>query len=92
MAKEEFILCASVMYEGKIISAHRHGDCHRLIRALLGDEADEKVGRKDQGFLTSLNRHVDRAEGFKIAKENNQIIHTMFDNYETGILTSQDLY
>lgn len=92
MAKEEFILCASVLFEGKIVSAHRHGDCHRLIRSLLGEGADENVGRESQGFLTSKNRHVDRAEGFLIAKANNQIIHTMFDNDETGILTSEDLY
>jgi len=91
MAKE-FILCASVMYKGQIVSAHRHKDCHKLLRALLGDECDESVGRESQGFLTSHNRHVDRKEGFKIAKANNQIIHSMFDNDDEGILTSEDLY
>ena len=63
-----------------------------LIRKLFGEEVNDSLSRDDQGFLTSGNRHVDRAEGFRIAKENDQIWHTMFDNDIEGTLTSEDLY
>ncbi len=43
--------------------------------------------------MTSKGRYVDRIEAFKIAKERNQIFHTMYDDDATErILTSEDLY
>jgi len=85
----EFILCASVMYKGTIVSGRRHHNCYTILRELGHDE--EPI-REDQGFLTSLGRHVSREEGFLIAKKNNQIFHKMYDNDNTGSLTSEDLY
>lgn len=96
MERTEFILSAAINWKGIIISGYRHGDCYKTLRDLLSkyttpDEANLPQ-REDQGFLTSHNRYVSRAEAFKIAKLNNQIIHKMFDNDDEGILTSEDLY
>lgn len=91
--RKEFILCAAIMYKGMVISGYRHGDCHELLDKLVpGIPESEQPGRESQGFLTSHNRYVDRAEAFKIAKENGQIIHNMFDGQDEGELTSEDLY
>ena len=91
MAIPEFILCASIMFEGKIVSARRHKDCYNLLEGLLKVDA-VTVGREAQGFLTSKGRFVDRKEGFKIAKANDQIWHNMHDDRDEGKLTSEDLY
>ena len=50
--------------------------------------------RENQGFLTSLNRYVDRKEGWKIAKENNQIQWGLSasENGEDSQLISENLY
>jgi hypothetical protein len=92
---KEFILCASVMYQGNIISGRRHSDCYEILENLLGKDIDLGT-REDQGFLTSKGRHVSRREAFVIAKENGQIFHNMYDNVdvnsEQAILTSEDLY
>ena len=61
----EFILCAALNFEGIIICGHRHSDCYAIIRKLqkkfTGSESDIILPeRKDQGFLTSNNRYVDR--------------------------------
>lgn len=94
MERKEFILCAAIrLFNGTIVSGFRHKDCYEVLRDLVPDLTEsEEPGREDQGFLTSKNRYVDRAEGFKIAKENKQIIHSMFDNDDEGQLTSEDLY
>lgn len=83
---EEKILCSAIKIEGvsevydSVYLGLRHGDCFGLIartRNLLGDGDDMRIKCKQnatQGFLTTKNRFVDRVEGMKIAKENNQII------------------
>ena len=91
MARKELILCAAVMYEGKIVSGRRHKDCYRLLEGLLGID-DVDIGREAQGFLTSKGFFVNRKEGFKIAKDNDQIWHNMHDDRDEGELTSEDLY
>ena len=91
----EFILCASLKFHDNIVSGHRHSDCYELIRKMCPNIADTSLPqREDQGFLTSLNRHVDRREGWKIAKENNQIkwgLNASCDN-EDSQLISENLY
>lgn len=51
-------------------------------------------GREKQGFMTSLNRFVDRKEAWKIAKANNQIKFGMkaSENGEESELISENLY
>ena len=91
----EFILCASLKFHDNIVSGHRHSDCYELIRKMCPNIADTSLPqREDQGFLTSLNRHVDRIEGWKIAKENNQIkwgLNASDDNEESQLI-SENLY
>ena len=91
----EFILCASLKFHDNIVSGHRHSDCYELIRKMCPNIADTSLPqREDQGFLTSLNRHVDRREGWKIAKENNQIkwgLNASDDNEESQLI-SENLY
>lgn len=84
---------------GFIITGRRHSDCYATLEAIASmcDETMKKINkiihnRTHQGFITSENRYISRAEAFKIAKENNQIIHHMFDDIEEGTLTSEDLY
>jgi hypothetical protein len=100
---KEFILCSAIHYDngakptigninsGVIVCGRRHCDCNDILRGILGDEI-KLPERESQGFITSLNRFVSRAEAFKIAKANNQIIHKMFDNDNEGTLTSEDLF
>ncbi|MCK9445929.1 hypothetical protein M0Q50_03455 [bacterium] len=92
---KEYILCASILYKGIVISGHRHSDCYETLRSLLPDlPNDELPDRTGQGFLTSENRYVDRKEGWKIAKENNQIKWGLdaSENGEESILISENLY
>ena len=76
MKQPEFILCAAIDYGGNIICGHRHSDCYKVLKALIGNiDTDKLPDRDGQGFLTSLNRYVGREEAWKIAKENKQIIY-----------------
>ncbi len=94
MTQKEYILCAAVLYKGIVISGYRHADCALVLKELLTDHIGfvDTPERKDQGFLTSHNRFVDRREAFKIAKANNQIWHKMHDDADDIELTSEDLY
>jgi predicted hotdog family 3-hydroxylacyl-ACP dehydratase len=84
---------------GFIVTGRRHSDCYATIEAIAGTDIGLKKkidnilhNRSHQGFITSTNRYVSRAEAFKIAKANDQIIHHMFDKVDEGELTSEDLY
>ena len=91
----EFILCAAYNFNGTIIAGYRHADCNSVFIRLLEIfeiTFNREPEREYQGFLTSRNRFVSRAEAFKIAKSARQIIHTMFDKDTEGELTSEDLY
>ena len=91
--KNEFIICAAVNYDGTIVCGRRHKDCYLTAESLLKKQnVPQFADRENQGFMTSTGRYVTRAEAFKIAKANNQIIHKMFDNDSEGSLTSEDLY
>ena len=91
----EIILCSAIDYNGTIICGHRHGDCYIILRNLNNSILEEdEPGRDKQGFLTSYNRFVDRKEGWKIAKENNQIKFGLkaSENGEDSELISENLY
>ena len=96
--KQEYILCAAIWYkdglthgwlfplnifDGYIICGFRHSDCIRLHTVLTC-----KITKSDdiQGFLTSQNRFVDRAEAADIAYKAGQIKDI------TDCLLSEDLY
>lgn len=68
---KERIICAAIRVNGKVIMGHRH---HCAIRtasempAFKGMDVD-----KDQGFVTSAGRYVNREEAARIAIESGQI-------------------
>jgi len=98
---DERILCAALMFRGRIVSGYRHHSCYETIAHILGldpstdnsafDKIEGLPGRDDQGFLTSKDRFVDRAEGFEIALRNNQLLLPYHEGQQR-ILTSEDLY
>jgi hypothetical protein len=91
MSKGEFIICSAVNWQGKFICGRKHKDCYIIADALMTHGFLERE-RKHQGFMTSTGRFVDRAEAFKIAKANHQIVHKLFDGVEEGNLNSEDLF
>lgn len=92
---------------GFVIAGRRHHNCYATAKALAGIDEVIKLKitnientmskedyRKHQGFITSLDRYVDRKEAFQIAKANNQIVFGLdaSDNGEDSILISENLY
>lgn len=86
MAREQCICAAIVTVEGRTIRGHRHHDCFRTaVEMGLG------VLRVDnaQGFITSENRFVGRAEGRRLQEAAG--IESV-GGYRGDILFSEDLY
>ena len=90
---------------GYVICGRRHHNCYQTIKSITGQTPNESIGdllrsmtleeqRKHQGFITSLDRYVNRKEGWKIAKVNNQIQFGLnaSDNGDDSILISENLY
>lgn len=91
----EFIICAAIKHEntGKIYYGHRHNHCFTA----SNDELSWTMNRQEilkikrtQGFVTNLNRFVDRKEALIIALANNQVIDK--ENIRGNQLYSEDLY
>lgn len=94
--EKEIVICSAVRTTtGKVFRGHRHSDCFKAIavRHLTPGNKPE-----DQGFITSSNRYVDRAEGYDL-----QIaagIESFYKEYspetngycQKGQLYSEDLY
>ena len=74
--------------KGIVFLGHRHGQCIYSKYAITGLR-DSESGENIQGFLTNLNRFVDRKEGWIIAKEAEQIIRV---SGTEGTLYSEDLW
>lgn len=92
---------------GFVIAGRRHHNCYATAKALAGLDETIKLKitnientmskeeyRNHQGFITSLDRYVNRREGYQIAKANNQIQFGLeaSDNGEDSILISENLY
>lgn len=86
---------------GFVICGRRHHNCYQTITDLKGNcnsylktlNLTDDDYRKHQGFMTSLDRFVDRKEGWKIAKDNNQIQYGPIGEEGDGsILISENLY
>lgn len=103
---KEFILCAAIHYKdgkvhthqpvniesGLVVCGMRHCNCFSIVAGLLGNtERKVPVGPNDQGFITSLNRYVDRKEGYHIAYGAKQIKVKSLDDPDPE-LYSEDLY
>ena len=97
----EYILCAAIWYKdqptsnllpincnvGVVVCGHRHPHCIYTFISLTGKRSVlTECGVYVQGFLTSLNRFVDRKEGGIIAfraSQTNELKQTLY---------SEDLY
>lgn len=73
--------------KGIVFCGHLHLQCMYQMIAMTGKKQHESGG-EISGFLTNLNRFVDRTEGAKIALETGQIEKLKFGR----ILYSEDLY
>lgn len=65
----EVCICAAVRSpEGRIIRGNRHHDCLRAASEIAKADASLSSAwpRYEQGFVTSRNRYVDRAEGYRL--------------------------
>ena len=100
--KKEYILCSAIYFDdgkehdhqpknittGYVICGRRHHNCFATAYT-LDPEITYLKFEKEQGFLTNLDRFVDRNEGLKIALEAEQVL----DVTKLGKqLFSEDLY
>jgi hypothetical protein len=86
---------------GFVVCGRRHHNCYMTLKSIgdvIGFEHAIKTmingienKRDGQGFLTNLDRHVDRKEGYLIAKKAGQLLHNLHDA-TNPILISEDLY
>ena len=92
----EKIICAAILYKGKMYYGHRHPSALQV----LNDELSWEMARKEihkeraemtQGFVTTLGRFVDRKEGQIIHKATVGKSHDK-DGYRGDELYSEDLY
>ncbi len=92
---KEICICAAVLSTtGKVFRGHRHSDCIRTITTcrFAPSQKDE-----DQGFITSRNRYVNRAEGYDLQmkagiKSANSEFSPTGKYCQQGQLYSEDLY
>jgi hypothetical protein len=62
----EIIICAAVRASnGKVVGGHRHNDAIHALQALDGYEGEQPHG-EDQGFVTSMDRFVNRWEAYRL--------------------------
>ena len=97
----EYILCAAIWYKGSeeklphqpknidvgyVMCGRRHHNIIQLRMMLTGEPTRRETSV--QGFITNLDRFVDRIEGNKIAIAAGQV----YGNVEGDGLISEDLY
>jgi len=81
------ILCSSIILEnGLMLCGWRHPSCIHKIKEIYGKP--QKI--KEQGFLTSEGKFVDRKKALDIAIKAEQ--YKPFENIKHNILFSEDLY
>lgn len=95
----EKIICAAVRFQDRVWYGHRH--LHAL--AAMHDELSYTMSRKqmieaqtdrNQGFVTSTGRYVDRQEAWIIAVNAGQLVEKnhLEDGQVKFMLFSEDLY
>ncbi len=86
----ETIVCSAIRKDGKIWTGLRHNNC---ILSYF-EEAGKQFGgaERNQGFMTSLDRYVDRREGYRIAKAAGQLEGRKKNGSNQPILYSEDLW
>jgi hypothetical protein len=90
MSDNETIERAAIFYNNVIYSVPRPGRHHTVIQMMAKDNfPTEAMSLKNQGFVTSTGRFVDRYEGAKIARAAGQIIR---EPTPPDMLTSEDVW
>lgn len=86
----ETITAAALLYDGTIYSAPPPARHHTVIR-MMADQGlpNEAMCLRNQGFVTSTGRFVDRYEGARIARAAGQIIR---EPTPPDMLTSEDVW
>ena len=101
MNKKEYILCSAIHFDDGIEYAHqpnniktgyvicgmRHHNCFMTLAIISNRNETQLDYEKEQGFLTNINRFVDRKEGMLIAVNSGQV-----EKSEKLSLYSEDLY
>ena len=92
---DEFIICAAIKHEdtGKVYYGHRHSHCLDASNGELSwkfNRQEISKVKRIQGFVTNLNRFVDRKEALTIALKNNQVLDE--NEIRGNELYSEDLY
>jgi len=87
---KEICICAAIRcIDGTIIRGHRHRDC--LDTAIRKGKTPIPTFRA-QGFITSINRYVDRITGFELQKKAG-IKSVNPEGYNlAGYLFTEDIY
>lgn len=86
----EICICAAVRApDGLIFRGHRHFDA---IRVAIENSATKRVTQDMQGFITSHNRFVSRAEGAELQRLAGVKSAATGLEVEEDTLTSEDLY
>lgn len=98
--EKEYILCAAIWFHdgkvhehqpknvnnGFVVTGRRHHNCYMTMAVIRGEDVKRIIFPKEvQGFITNLDRFVDRKEGGEIAFKANQ-------SKQTECLFSEDLY
>ncbi len=97
----EVCICAAIRWNGQIWLGHRHGNARDALRSELQWTMNGKEMSKanffleeNQGFVTSLNRFVNRQEAFALhmAAGIPSAATAHGDDYRGDKLFSEDLY
>lgn len=88
---DEIIIAVAFKWHGLIISMPKPARHHNVIAEMFQFGLPKEMGFvQNQGFITNMGRFVDRVEGFKIAKEADQIKGNVPNL--TEYLISEDLW
>lgn len=100
MSNDEYILCAAIHFDdgkqyphqpknietGIVLCGWRHGSIFPQIGGLVRERQELGIHEKEQGFITSKNRFIDRKEAAILAFTTGQILNPLKTLY------SEDLY
>lgn len=89
MESKEQIICAATWFDtgrkhnhqpkniesGMVVMALNHAMVYATIGGSVAERHQYDIYEKEQGFVTSHKRFVDRFEALEIAKSANQIVH-----------------
>ena len=91
---KEIIICSAIRIEDKVWKGHRHGHALRaMLDEMQWDHTQHEITgmKKEQGFVTNLNRYVSREEGLILQKAAG-IESVAPGGYRGDMLFSEDLY